>query len=223
MPSSRTLNSLQAIFSGRERHQESQSAPNHIASAQTVMQPSSTHTLRIRVLLGLYSAIGLVALACLALTDWQRLPLVNSWLHSLAIALGASAVLIALNKALLRHFKPARLLQREFQILLRRAPKLPMGLAVALGSVVEEIVFRAILLPNIGLVLSSIAFGLLHFGRTAVFVWWTIWATAMGFAFGGVAVWSGDCLAPSVAHIIVNFFSLYWIWQTQPTSRARSA
>ena len=53
-----------------------------------------------------------------------------------------------------------------------------------LSGLTEELFFRGILLPELGLVLSSLCFGALHALCTAYFVW----ATLVGAGFGALAL-----------------------------------
>jgi len=79
----------------------------------------------------------------------------------------------------------------------------------------EELLFRGVMLPAIGLnatglVVSSLCFGILHMsGRRQ---WpYAIWASAVGLLLGGCALATGNLLVPIVAHVTTNFVSsLFW-------------
>ncbi len=88
-----------------------------------------------------------------------------------------------------------------------------------LSSVGEEIFFRGFVqvgaehylgsyLPGAGLIVSSIFFGLLHIAPDRRLWAWPLLAIAMGFAFGWLFDYTGDVLAPILAHFTINFFSL---------------
>ena len=82
----------------------------------------------------------------------------------------------------------------------------------------EELLFRGVMLPAIGLtttglIVSSLCFGVLHMsGRQQ---WpYAIWASVIGLALGGSALATGNLLVPIVAHVTTNFVSSF-VWQQQ--------
>lgn len=75
----------------------------------------------------------------------------------------------------------------------------------------EELLFRGVMLPAfglniVGLIASSICFGVLHMsGRNQ---WpYVVWATAVGLLLGYSAIVTGNLLVPVVAHIVTNLIS----------------
>ena len=79
----------------------------------------------------------------------------------------------------------------------------------------EELLFRGIMLPALGLnvaavALSSLLFGVLHLSGAGQWPY-VVWATIVGFALGYCALITGNLLVPVVAHIITNLVSgLLW-------------
>ena len=75
----------------------------------------------------------------------------------------------------------------------------------------EELLFRGVMLPALGLnmvavIVSSLLFGILHL--SGVGQWpYVVWATVVGFSLGYVALITGNLLVPIVAHIITNLVS----------------
>jgi uncharacterized protein len=79
----------------------------------------------------------------------------------------------------------------------------------------EELLFRGVMLPAIGLdpigmLLSSLCFGVLH--MTNVQQWpYAVWATTIGVLLAFTTVETGNLLIPIVAHITTNLVSgLAW-------------
>jgi membrane protease YdiL (CAAX protease family) len=79
----------------------------------------------------------------------------------------------------------------------------------------EELLFRGIMLPALGLninavIISSLLFGILHL--SGMNQWpYVIWATIIGFVLGYTALATGNLLIPIVAHILTNLVSsLLW-------------
>ncbi|MEP0911079.1 CPBP family intramembrane glutamic endopeptidase [Leptolyngbya sp. FACHB-711] len=90
-----------------------------------------------------------------------------------------------------------------------------LGLLPALS---EELLFRGVMLPSVGLnwyglLISSLCFGVMHFsGREQ---WsYMIWATTIGLVLGWGALETGNLLVPVVAHIVTNLVSsCIWKWR----------
>ena len=75
----------------------------------------------------------------------------------------------------------------------------------------EELLFRGVMLPALGLnivavILSSLFFGVLHLSGNEQWPY-VVWATVVGFALGYIALITGNLLIPIIAHIITNLFS----------------
>jgi uncharacterized protein len=79
----------------------------------------------------------------------------------------------------------------------------------------EELLFRGVMLPAIGLdpigiVLSSLCFGVLHMTDTRQWPY-AVWASIIGIVLGFTMVETGNLLIPIVAHITTNIVSgLSW-------------
>lgn len=87
-----------------------------------------------------------------------------------------------------------------------------MGLLPGLS---EELLFRGVMLPAIGLdttgvVFSSLCFGILHLSGLQQWPY-VVWATFIGLILGVSALLSGNLLIPIVAHVTTNLLaSLVW-------------
>lgn len=80
----------------------------------------------------------------------------------------------------------------------------------------EELLFRGVMLPAVGLnatgvVASSLLFGILHLSGPQQWPY-VIWATAVGLLLGFSALATGNLLVPIVAHIVTNLLSSY-LWK----------
>ena len=80
-------------------------------------------------------------------------------------------------------------------------------LALASGTA-EEMLFRGALQPAVGIFWASLIFGACHFLPRKELVLWSAYAVLMGFAFGWLFEWTGQLLAPIVAHTVVNGINL---------------
>jgi membrane protease YdiL (CAAX protease family) len=89
----------------------------------------------------------------------------------------------------------------------------------------EELLFRGVMLPAIGLdpigiVLSSLCFGVLH--MTDLRQWpYAVWAALIGVILGFTMVETGNLLIPIVAHVTTNIVSAL-SWKLATKTRAGS-
>ena len=75
----------------------------------------------------------------------------------------------------------------------------------------EELLFRGVMLSDLGMdtsavVITSLCFGILHFSGPQQWSY-VVWATLVGLALGYSAVATGNLLVPIVAHITTNWIS----------------
>ena len=82
-------------------------------------------------------------------------------------------------------------------------------ISVAAG-VGEELLFRGVVQPAIGLVPASVIFGAAHFGGRGMLMF-SIWAGLIGLIFGWLAITSDGLLAPIVAHAGYDAIALTYI------------
>ena len=73
-----------------------------------------------------------------------------------------------------------------------------------LSGFTEELFFRGVLLPETGIVLSSLCFGALH----ALCATYFVWATVIGAGFSALALASGSLVTPILAHATYNLGAL---------------
>lgn len=82
----------------------------------------------------------------------------------------------------------------------------------------EELLFRGVMLPAVGLnatgvVATSLLFGILHLSGPQQWPY-VVWATAVGLLLGLSALLTGNLLVPIVAHIVTNWLSSY-LWKLE--------
>lgn len=130
----------------------------------------------------------------------------------IALGLGISGI-----SALVYKLWPAYRRSTDFYLAFVLAP-LVVADSVWIGllpGMSEELLFRGVMLPSIGLnatglVVSSLCFGVLHMsGRHQ---WpYAVWASLIGFLLGSSALITGNLLVPITAHVFTNFVSsLFW-------------
>jgi membrane protease YdiL (CAAX protease family) len=140
---------------------------------------------------------------------WLAAPGVRiHWLRDAAAGLAVAAAVIGLSGALTRRTGLGARLARALAealgpIDVRRAWLL--ALASGLG---EEAFFRGALQPVVGLVAASVLFAAAHFVPRRDLLLWSLFSLAAGLLLGGLYALTGNLLAPSVAHVVVNGVNL---------------
>ena len=79
-----------------------------------------------------------------------------------------------------------------------------------LAGLGEELLFRGVLQPIIGLPLASLVFGAVHVGGRG-FIGYGIWAACIGALFGWLTLVTGGLLAPIVAHAVYDALALAYV------------
>ncbi len=183
-------------------------------------QPEIEPLSRVQVLV----AMGVTAAILLAVAkSWQYLGSV----YLLPLTLSPAAVLLGLGLAaaivasssLIYRLWPAYRRSADFYLELVLKPLLWvdviwLGLLPGLS---EELLFRGVMLPALGLdvpaiALSSLLFGVLHLSGLQQWPY-VVWATIIGTLLGFSALLTGNLVVPVVAHVATNLASGYlWKW-----------
>jgi membrane protease YdiL (CAAX protease family) len=135
----------------------------------------------------------------------------------LALGLVLALATIASTRWLVARTAWARELHLTLRAALLGLPAGRVAQLALLSSVSEELLFRGALMPALGLVGSSLLFGVLHVSPRGTFFAWSLWATVMGLAFGALFAASGTLLAPILAHALINYENMQYIIHYDPT------
>jgi membrane protease YdiL (CAAX protease family) len=132
----------------------------------------------------------------------------SRWWLDVSLGAGAGLLLIALWEAVGRRFQAAR----RFEGLLRDVlgsidVTQAVGLAL-LSGFAEELFFRGAVQGAWGFWIASALFAALHTGRDRGLWVWTVFAALAGLLFGGLVLYTGNLLAPMIAHFVVNAVNL---------------
>lgn len=145
---------------------------------------------------------------------WQEL-YATSLPLDVAAGAGTGLAVVGLSQ-LIQRFEWARQLSAAMRKLLGELDGVSILVIAVFSALGEEMLFRGLLQPSIGIVWSSLIFGLLHIGPGRRFLPWTIMAIGMGFVFGGLYYVTGNLLAPILAHFTINFFNLHALVRLEP-------
>jgi uncharacterized protein len=144
-----------------------------------------------------------------------------SHMFSAVLGLCVGALVVISTKFLVLRFAFAARLHAELRpTALELSTQMVVALATA-SSVGEELVFRGLLLPWIGLVPQSLLFGFLHQTSGSSRWVWMIWATIMGLVLGAMYQLSGSVVGPVIAHAIINGLNLEFLKHHDPSPERR--
>lgn len=130
------------------------------------------------------------------------------WLPDIAVGVAAAVLVIAASALLVETTDWGRRLSDELGALLG---PLGTGHCVALAvfsGLGEEALFRGVLQPWLGLVPASLLFGLAHFVPRRNLAPWSLFTVVAGLLLGGLYDWTGNLVAPIVAHAGINAVNL---------------
>jgi len=153
---------------------------------------------------------------------------IGAWLAGLSLPLGrpgvgvvcgvlAAAALGAVNLGLLQarvNRWPGDSLRYVCRVIVRplfqHFNAWQIGVVSVLAGVAEELLFRGVLQPLVGLTAASVIFGAVHVGGRG-FIGYGVWAACIGALFGWLMVGTGGLLAPIVAHAVYDALALAWV------------
>lgn len=192
------------------------------ASARRRTAPSP----RIRAIgvLGAYAAVGALSAAIavalghdpIAGNGWLGTRGPASLLLSLGLGVCLGAITIAATRAIVRRAEWARALHAALRPAVHGAGDgVLLALAVA-SATGEELLFRGLLVPTVGVLASSLVFGGLHQIRGRGRWGWMAWATLMGALFALVFTATGSLAGPLVAHAAINLANLRFLRDNDP-------
>jgi membrane protease YdiL (CAAX protease family) len=146
--------------------------------------------------------------AWLDLADWAR------HLGSIAGGVLLAGVTVRATRLFVKHWGWAKMLHADLRPAVRDAGDATILVLGIASGVAEELFFRGLLTPALGLVIASLAFGALHQLRGRVGWIWASWATVMGLLFGALFLATGSLLGPIVAHASINVMNLRFLRDT---------
>jgi membrane protease YdiL (CAAX protease family) len=136
------------------------------------------------------------------------------WSALLGVVLGVATVLA--TRVMVRHARWARVLHAELRPAVRDADDTALVLMALASGIGEELFFRGLLVPLVGVVVASLGFGLLHQVRGPARWAWAAWAAVMGLLFALTFRITGSLVGPIVAHVVINGANLRFLRDTDP-------
>lgn len=153
---------------------------------------------------------------------WLALEAPWDLVASLAAGVALAALTLVATRVMVARSRFGRELHLAFREILGGLDGMAV-LALALASGIgEEVFFRGALQPSLGLLPTSLLFGLLHIGPDRRFLMWTPWALVMGLLLGVIYEATGSLLGCVVAHVAINYENLQFIRSHDPRAPSTS-
>jgi membrane protease YdiL (CAAX protease family) len=142
------------------------------------------------------------------------LPLAGVEAHAFGLVLGvtfAAAVVVG-TRVLVENAAWARNLHRDLRPLTLHLDATGIAVIAVLSAVGEELVFRGLLMPWLGVLPQALLFGVMHAQLSGPSRWvWAAWATVVGLALGAIFALSGSLLGAIAAHALINGINLAFL------------
>jgi membrane protease YdiL (CAAX protease family) len=142
--------------------------------------------------------------------------------YSLVLGLAFGTLVVVSTRVMVKKLAWAQALHAELRPVARAMTR-PSIIALALASAIgEELFFRGLLEPWLGLVPQALVFGIVHQLRGPSRWVWVAWATVTGLLLGAVFHLSGSLVGPMVAHALINGLNLDFMRRHDPQPPRRS-
>lgn len=142
--------------------------------------------------------------------------------YSVMMGLTVGALIVMCTRISVARFEWARRLHRELRPVARVMTTQGILVLALLSAFGEELLFRGLLQPWVGLLMQAVLFGFLHQVRGPSRFVWMAWATAVGLVLGAMFQITGSLLGPIAAHALVNGLNLAYLKSHDPTPERRA-
>jgi uncharacterized protein len=188
-------------------------------------QPDRSET-ALRMAAGYVLLATLATALALALRDgapWAHpspwIPMTPALAHAASAVLGlvVALTIIATTRIAVTRFRWARRLHRELRPVARDLSVGHILMLAGLSSLGEELLFRGVLTPLLGVGISAVLFGLAHQMKGPSRWVWAGWATGVGLGLGAIFALTGSLVGPLLAHGVVNAANLVYLRDHDPS------
>jgi membrane protease YdiL (CAAX protease family) len=183
------------------------------------------------------AAYAVLCAVALALTLPRGSPLRHPQPHALAASLGEGSaqlwslglgvlfglLVVAASRVTVQRYEWARRLHLELRPFARSLSPTGVIVLALLSSAGEELLFRSLLQPWMGLLPQALLFGLVHQLPGPSRWVWAAWAFGVGLVLGLLFQLTGSLWGPLAAHALVNGVNLTFLKHYDPSPRAVAA
>jgi membrane protease YdiL (CAAX protease family) len=153
---------------------------------------------------------------------WLGLSPEMAALDSVLLGGAFGGVIVLASRASVGRFRWAQRLHAEFRPVARQLSSVDILVLAALSGLAEELLFRGLLQPLVGLLPQALLFGLVHQTRGPSRWVWAIWAAVVGLGLGALFQLTGSIWGPVLAHAMINAINLTYLKHHDPTPPPRT-
>ncbi len=104
-------------------------------------------------------------------------------------------------------YEAVELFEQNLSPIIKRLGVLDIILLSCVSGSIEEIFFRGLIFKKVGIIISSIAFGLLHLPKPRFWIY-ALWATGSGAILALLFFWSDSIWTSIIAHVTNNLIGM---------------
>ena len=130
-------------------------------------------------------------------------------LTGLALALGLGLVVVLASRWVSRQTRWGKSLRDEIRAMLGALSSREILLLALFSAFGEEILFRGVIQPWLGLWATSLLFGLLHFPYRRSLIPWSFFALVLGVVLGWMTLYYESLWPAITLHFLINHFNLH--------------
>jgi len=150
---------------------------------------------------------------------WLSLDPTARHVYSALLGVAFGALVVACTRSAVARFGWAKGLHAALRPFARGMSPSTILVLAGLSSFGEEMLFRGLLGPAIGVIPQALLFGAAH-QITGPSRWvWVAWATVVWLALGAMFQLTGSLLGPLLAHALVNALNLAYLKSHDPAPR----
>jgi membrane protease YdiL (CAAX protease family) len=153
---------------------------------------------------------------------WLVLAPRTAHVYSLALGLAFGALVVMATRLCVGRFAWARRLHAELRPFARGISLTGIAVLALLSAAGEELLFRGLLEPWIGIIGQALLFGIVHQLPGPSRWVWVAWATLIGLLFGTMFALTGSLIGPIAAHALINGLNLLYLKSHDPEPQRRS-
>ncbi len=151
---------------------------------------------------------------------WVALDPTLALATSAGLGLAVSLMVVLATRLTVTRCSWAQRLHLELRPIAHGLTAWQIVLIAGLSSLGEELLFRGLLQPWIGLLPQAVLFGVAHQLPGPSRWVWVCWALMVGLAFGAIFAFTGSLLGPLLAHALINAVNLTYLRDHDPLARS---
>ena len=184
-----------------------------------------------RIAVGYAMLASLATALTLALGDGVPWEIANPWLQvdaslrlgryggvviSAGLGIAFALLMVVATRFTVKRYAWAKRLHLDLRPMARGLGTWQIILVACFSSLGEELLFRGLLQPWLGVLPTAVLFGIVHYMPGEARWVWITWATFIGLAFGLVFQATGSLVGALLAHALINAINLPFLRDHDP-------